>query len=102
MFVFLLQKAVWYYGRAPSLNCSGLKVGNRSSTSDIVYIDMTVKNVSLSAIQLIWKYQQANDNNVAVIAKKTTVILFYVRLLQCAEGKETFGSDKKKREAGEV
>ena len=54
---------------------------------------------SLSAIRLIWKYQQANDNNVAIIAKKRRVNLFYKRKLKCMEGKETFDSNKKKVKA---
>ena len=55
---------------------------------------------SLSAIRLKWKYQQANDNNTAVIAKKKRVNLFYVRKQKCTEGKETFHSNKKRRRRG--
>ena len=47
-----------------------VKVGEHLSTAVIVYIGMTNKHVWLSAIQLIWKYQPANDNNVTIIAKK--------------------------------
>ena len=59
---------------------AGQELENTLSTAVIVYIGMTRhKHVRPSTIQLIRKYQQANDNNVAIIAKKRRVILFYVR-----------------------
>ena len=56
---------------------------------------------SLSAIWLIWKYQQANDNNAAVIAMKTRVNLFSYASWSARWERRQLIATKKKREGEE-